>query len=86
MKLRPALIELVVSDMAASLAFYRRLGVDIPADADDQPHVDTELGGLRIAFDTEATFGPSTRTGRRQGGHRVAIAFACDSPAGVDAG
>jgi catechol 2,3-dioxygenase-like lactoylglutathione lyase family enzyme len=27
-------IGLVVADMAASLAFYRRLGLDIPADAD----------------------------------------------------
>ena len=30
MKLRAAILELVVSDMAATLAFYRRLGVAIP--------------------------------------------------------
>ncbi|MEU7604906.1 VOC family protein, partial [Streptomyces sp. NPDC041003] len=33
------MIGLVVSDMAASLAFYRRLGLDVPADADGLPHV-----------------------------------------------
>jgi catechol 2,3-dioxygenase-like lactoylglutathione lyase family enzyme len=88
MKLRPALIELVVSDMAATLTFYRRLGLDLPADADQQPHVDVELaGGIRMAFDTEDTiksFDPdwSPPAG---GGHRVALAFACDSPAEVDA-
>jgi catechol 2,3-dioxygenase-like lactoylglutathione lyase family enzyme len=86
MNLRPALVELVVSDMAATLAFYRRLGLGIPPDADGQPHVDVAFGGVRIAFDTEDTIrsfdagwsppGP--------GGHRVALAFACDSPAEVD--
>lgn len=50
MKLRPAVLELVVSDMAATLAFYRRLGLEIPPEADDQPHADADLGaGLRLA-------------------------------------
>ena len=88
MKLRPALIELVVSDMAATLAFYRRLGLDLPGDADSQPHVDFDIGGgLRLAFDTEETirsFDPGWSRPPR-GGHRVALAFACDSPAEVDA-
>ena len=86
MKLHPAVIELVVSDMAASLAFYRRLGVDVPDDADDQPHVEADLGGLRIAWDTENTirsFDPGWSA--PSGGHRVALAFACDTPGDVDA-
>ena len=87
MQLRLAVVELVVRDMAATLAFYRRLGLDVPADADAAPHVDVEVAGLRLAFDTEETirsFDPGwTRpTGE---GHRVALAFACDSPAEVDA-
>jgi catechol 2,3-dioxygenase-like lactoylglutathione lyase family enzyme len=84
---RLRVIELVVSDMAASLAFYRRLGLDLPPEADTEPHVDIDLGGgLRLAFDTEdtvrsfdASWTPPT------GGHRSALAFACDSPAEVDA-
>lgn len=87
MDLHPAVIELVVSDMAATLAFYRRLGLSLPMEADDEPHVEADLpGGLRLAFDTEATirsfdasWTPPT------GGHRVALAFACASPAEVDA-
>ncbi len=87
MNLRPALIELVVSEMAATLAFYRRLGLDIPPEADAEQHVDVDLGGMRLAFDTEDTirsFDPSwSRPG--PGGHRVALAFACESPGEVDA-
>ena len=55
MDLQPAVLELVVSDMAASLAFYRRLGLDVPTDADAEPPVEVPLGGLRLAFDTEET-------------------------------
>ena len=88
MKLRPAVIELVVSDMAATLAFYRRLGLEVPPEADDQPHVDVELGGeLRLAWDTEDTirsFDPDW-SAPAKGGHRVALAFACDTPGEVDA-
>lgn len=88
MKLRPAVVELVVSDMAATLAFYRRLGLTVGTEADDQPHVEVDLGGgVRLAFDTEATirsFDP-TWSPPPAGGHRVALAFACDSPEEVDA-
>ncbi|MFD3934999.1 VOC family protein [Streptomyces sp. NPDC058611] len=81
------MIGMVVSDMAASLAFYRRLGLDVPADAEEQAHVEAVLpGGLRIGWDTEdvvRSFDPSwvrpTGDGRRD------LAFLCDSPAEVDA-
>ncbi|MCP3820829.1 VOC family protein [Streptomyces sp. A3M-1-3] len=80
-------VGLVVSDMAASLAFYRRLGLDIPAGADTEPHVEATLpGGLRIAWDTEEvirSFDPGWT--RPQGVDRIGLAFVCDSPAEVDA-
>lgn len=79
-------IELVVADMAKSLAFYRRLGLDIPAGADGEPHVEAPLaGGLRLAWDTVATirsFDPDWTP--PSGDHRIALAFRCDSPAEVD--
>lgn len=81
------LIGLVVSDMAASLAFYRLLGLEVPADADDQPHVEVTLpGGLRLAWDTVdvvRSFDPDWSA--PTGGHRAALAFDCGDPAGVDA-
>ncbi|HEY6423663.1 MAG TPA: VOC family protein [Pseudonocardiaceae bacterium] len=84
---RLEVIELVVADMAASLAFYRRLGLDIPADADAAPHVEFALpGGLRLAWDTEDTirsFAPDWKAGN--GGHRTSLAFRLPDPAAVDA-
>jgi catechol 2,3-dioxygenase-like lactoylglutathione lyase family enzyme len=86
MKLRLAVIELVVSDMAATLGFYRRLGIDIPLGVDTEPHVDVEVGGMHLAFDTEETIRsfdpgwcppPPPRP-------RVALAFDCESPDEVD--
>lgn len=79
-------IEIVVTDMARSLAFYRRLGLDLPAGGEDQPHVEATLpGGIRVALDTVAvirsfddSWTPPT------GGHGMALAFACDDPADVD--
>jgi catechol 2,3-dioxygenase-like lactoylglutathione lyase family enzyme len=85
MTLRPAVIELVVSDMAASVAFYRRLGLELPEAAVSEPHVEIDLGGMRLALDTVETirsFDPGWTP--PTGGHRVALAFECDSPADVD--
>jgi len=85
MQLRPAVIELVVADMAASLGFYRLLGLQIPLDAEARPHVEVDLGGLRLAFDTQdvvRSFDPGWVA--PTGGHRVALAFTCDTPAQVD--
>jgi catechol 2,3-dioxygenase-like lactoylglutathione lyase family enzyme len=86
MNLQPALVELVVSDMATTLAFYRRLGLEIPAEADREPHVHIPVAGLHLAFDTEETirsFDPEWS--RPTGGHRVALAFDCATPDQVDA-
>lgn len=80
------LIGLVVSDLAASLAFYRRLGLDIPAGADAEPHVEVTLpGGLRLAWDSVATirsFDPDWTA--PHGGSRISLAFRCADPAEVD--
>jgi catechol 2,3-dioxygenase-like lactoylglutathione lyase family enzyme len=80
-------IGLVVADMARSLAFYRLLGFDIPPGSDTAPHVEAALsGGLRLMWDPietlrsfDADWSPPA------GGARVSLAFACDSPADVDA-
>jgi catechol 2,3-dioxygenase-like lactoylglutathione lyase family enzyme len=81
------MIGIVVSDMARSLAFYRELGVDVPGDAAEQPHVEVTLdNGVRIAWDTVATvqsFLPDFRRATGDGG--VSLAFRLDTPADVDA-
>lgn len=79
------LVGIVTADLAASLDFYRLLGIDIPPGAQDEPHVEVELAsGLRLAWDTEATirsFHPSWAGTR---GGRVALAFRLPGPAQVD--
>ena len=87
MTLHLGFIGIVTRDMAASLAFYRTLGVDIAPDQDDAPHVDATLDdGTTLAWDTVETirgfdpeFVPAT------GGHRIALAFDQGTPAAVDA-
>ncbi|MFF4591266.1 VOC family protein [Streptomyces sp. NPDC001388] len=80
-------IGLVVSDMAASVAFYRRLGFAFPDGAEREPHCEAELpGGLRLLLDTEETvrsFHPGWRP--PSGSGRASLALRCDAPADVDA-
>ena len=87
MSARLDLVGIVVADMARSLAFYRRLGLDVPAAADAEPHVEATLpGGLRVAWDTVETihsFMPDWTPAN--GSARISLAFACDDPADVDA-
>lgn len=81
------LIGIATSDMSRSLDFYRLLGLTFDDGAEDAPHVEVTLdGGLRLAWDTVATiqsFDPAWST--PSGGARVALAFDCDTPDGVDA-
>jgi catechol 2,3-dioxygenase-like lactoylglutathione lyase family enzyme len=80
-------IGLAVADMATSLSFYRRLGLDIPAGAENEPHAEVELpGGLRLMFDTEtllASIDPRFQPGAAKTG--PSLAFLCSAPAEVDA-
>jgi len=87
MTARFAAIGLVATDMARTLAFYRRLGLDLAPEADQEPHAEAALpGGLRLMFDTIAmvqSVDPSWTA--PAGGQVTALAFECDSPADVDA-
>ncbi|MFE7270282.1 VOC family protein [Streptomyces sp. NPDC057623] len=80
-------IGLVVSDMAAAVAFYRRLGFAFPEGAENEPHTEAGLpGGLRLMLDTEETvrsFFPQWQP--PSGGGRHSLAMRCADPAEVDA-
>ena len=69
-------ISLGAGNMAASLAFYRRLGLDIPPEADHEPHAEVEQGGVRLMWDCAPEYPP------RPGGG--SLAFLCADPAEVD--
>ena len=86
MEVRLDLVGIVTRDMRASLAFYRRLGLDAPAGAEDEPHAEaTTPGGLRVAWDTAELIGqiyPDYTA--PSGGHRMALAFLLPTSAAVD--
>jgi len=77
---------IVVSDMARSVVFYRRLGLEFPEGAENEQHVEAPLpGGMRYALDTEEvmrSFDPSWK--RPSDGHVGGGAFRCESPEEVD--
>ncbi|MFC6011139.1 VOC family protein [Nocardia lasii] len=79
-------VSVIVSDMAASLAFYRRLGLVFPAGAETEGHAEAVLaGGLRLALDTEATIASFTPGWQPPAGPgRSSLAFRCADPAEVD--
>lgn len=79
------LIGLAVKDMATTLAFYRLLGLPIAEGAESEGHIEVTVGGVRIAWDTEAVV-KSFDDGREfaDGKSRIGLAFKCETPAEVD--
>jgi catechol 2,3-dioxygenase-like lactoylglutathione lyase family enzyme len=80
-------IATVVDDMAATLAFYRIIGLDVPASADLEQYVVLLLpGGLRMCWNTvevELEFNPDWTPPLEPG--RMGVTFRYTCPAEVDA-
>jgi catechol 2,3-dioxygenase-like lactoylglutathione lyase family enzyme len=85
---RPDAVGVIVSDLDRAIDFYRRLGLDFPQDAGSDGHGHAEApmpGGLRFMLDTEESvrsFDPEWTP--PSGGHRMAVAFLCETPGDVD--
>jgi catechol 2,3-dioxygenase-like lactoylglutathione lyase family enzyme len=76
---------IVASDMAASIRFYRLLGLDVP-DTPSEGHVDTFLpNGVRFMLDSEEVIRSFRPDWSRETGNQISIAFECDEPDEVDA-
>jgi catechol 2,3-dioxygenase-like lactoylglutathione lyase family enzyme len=86
MQVQLEVVSLVVADMARSLAFYRRLGLELPPEADREGHVEASLpGGLKLVWDTVEiirSFDPGWQP--PSGGARMGLAFRAETPAEVD--
>jgi catechol 2,3-dioxygenase-like lactoylglutathione lyase family enzyme len=82
--MRLDMIGIVTADIQKSLAFYRRLGLEIPVVPDDENHVEITLeNGLRFAWDAlemMKSFDPHITLQPHSVG-----AFLCSSPSEVDA-
>jgi catechol 2,3-dioxygenase-like lactoylglutathione lyase family enzyme len=81
-------VGVIVGDLDVSVAFYRHLGLKFPEDVDPEGHGHVEAtleNGLRFMLDTAAgirEFDPGWTA--PSGGHRMAVAFLCESPGDVD--
>ncbi len=81
----PDLLGITVQNMAASLRFYRLLGLEIPAGQDDEAHVEVTLpGGFRLAWDSQALMQSLDPNWQSPVGQRMTLAFKCASPDEVD--
>jgi catechol 2,3-dioxygenase-like lactoylglutathione lyase family enzyme len=78
-------IGIVSADIARSAAFYRAIGLDVPEPSGNDHFEITLPNGLRLMWDTEALIKQIDPEWHAPDSHRVALAFACDSPADVDA-
>jgi uncharacterized glyoxalase superfamily protein PhnB len=77
-------IGIVVTDMAASIRFYRLLGLDVP-ETPGEGHVETFLpNGVRFMLDGEDVIKSFREDWARETGNQIALAFECDSAAEVD--
>jgi catechol 2,3-dioxygenase-like lactoylglutathione lyase family enzyme len=79
------LIGIVVRDMRAALHFYRLLGLQIPDGVETELHVELTLpNGLRFAWDSLEMIRSIYPEWDEPHGHRLTLAFLCNSPAEVD--
>ena len=80
--------SVVVADRAATLAFYRSIGLEIPTSGDAEPHVGVDLGGgITLMFDTVEVVRSMYPDWQppSDASHRMAMAVECASPSEVDA-
>ncbi len=81
-----SMVGLIVEDMGRALAFYRRLGLDIPPEADGRPHVEVKMaGGVTLFWDTAfvATYDPDREP--PAGGSRMLPEFFFEGRGAIDA-
>src|SRR5690349_21599495 len=78
-------IGIVASDLARSVAFYRRLGLDFPEGEPDQ-HVEAVLGGtgIRVMLDSEELVRSLDPAHEGNPNGRVGLAASLATPAEVD--
>jgi uncharacterized glyoxalase superfamily protein PhnB len=53
MALELYMVGLIVQDMPAALAFYRRLGLDVPNGSESQSHVEIKMGNMTFFLDSK---------------------------------
>ena len=86
MSLNLYMVGVIVEDMARSIEFYRRLGVNIPAGNEKRLHVEVEMNGVTFFLHTRKlneVWDPAKNA--PAGGYRVVLEFYLESREAVDA-
>ena len=82
---RFTMVVLLVDDLPRSLAFYRRLGVEFPPDADQRTDIQVPLGDEhQLVLTTQFVRNDPDRH-PPSGGSRILLEFFVDGNAAVDA-
>jgi uncharacterized glyoxalase superfamily protein PhnB len=87
MALEIYMVGVIVEDMPKAVEFYRRLGVAIPDDSENQQHVEVRMGGMTFFLSTKtinARWDPA-RTDITGSGYRMILEFYLNSREAVDA-
>lgn len=84
-RLRFDAIGMVTENLSASIDFYRNLGLDIPDEAELQPHVEAVLpGGMRLMWDSAEVIRTMEPDWVKQPGQNATLCVLCASPEVVD--
>lgn len=79
------MLGLVCKDIAESLRFYKLLGVPTPDFQEGEPYMECTLpNGLRLSWNTVEMMKQIDPAWIEPAGHRMGMAFLCDSPEEVD--
>ncbi len=82
---RFTMVVLLIEDLPRSLAFYRRLGVEFPADADQRTDIQVPIGDShQMVLTTQFVRNDPDRQ-EPSGGSRIMLEFFVDGHAAVDA-
>jgi predicted lactoylglutathione lyase len=76
----------IVEDMPRAVAFYRRLGIDIPEGGENQQHVEIKMSGMTFFLNTKrlnAKWDPAKT--EPSGGYRIILEFYLKTREAVDA-
>jgi predicted lactoylglutathione lyase len=84
-KPRFTMVVLLIEDLARSLAFYRRLGVEFPPDAETKTDVQVPIGDHHQMVLTTQFVRNDPDRHTPSGGSRIVLEFFVDNRAEVDA-
>jgi predicted lactoylglutathione lyase len=82
---RFTMVVLLIEDLPRSLAFYRRLGVEFPPDADERRDVQVPIGDTHQLVLTTSFAQVDLEREPPRGGSRVMLEFFVDGNDAVDA-